>query len=99
MAEGFHRLILGYGLLDCFQLDDHAGESLRKRVVNIASHPITLGYHGRLTTLGGKTGQLDCQGRLMGESTAQFDLLLSEATLLSETDADESRNTSGDEHR
>src|SRR3989442_10666125 len=35
----------------------------------------------------------------MGESTGQLDLLLSETTLLSETDADESRNTSGDEHR
>src|SRR5260370_39843128 len=35
----------------------------------------------------------------MGESPGQFDLLLSEITLQSETDADESRNTSGDEHR
>src|SRR5437867_5065906 len=35
----------------------------------------------------------------MGESTGQLDLLLSETTLQSETDADESRNPSGDEHR
>src|SRR6266700_7490669 len=99
MAGGFHPLIPGHGLLNCFKLDDHAGESLRKRVVNVASHPIALGYHGRLTALGGKTGQLDCQSCLMGESTGQFDLLLSETTLHSETNANESRNTSGDEHR
>src|SRR6266478_4675166 len=35
----------------------------------------------------------------MGESTGQFDLLLSETALLSKTDADEARNPSGDEHR
>src|SRR5712692_2017520 len=35
----------------------------------------------------------------MGESTGQFDLLLAETALQSETDADESGNTSGDEHR
>src|SRR6266436_7036008 len=35
----------------------------------------------------------------MGESTGQFDLLLAETTLQSEPDADESGNTSGDEHR
>jgi hypothetical protein len=35
----------------------------------------------------------------MGESPGQFDLLLSEITLQSKTDADESGNTSGDEHR
>src|SRR6266850_693926 len=99
MAGGFHRLIPGHGLLNCFQLNDHAGESLRERVMNVASHSITLGHHRRLTTLGGKTGQLDGQSCLMGESTGQLDLLLSETTLLSETDADESRNTSGDEHR
>src|SRR5258706_2386009 len=99
MAGGFHCLILGRGLLNCFQLNDHAGESLCERVVNVASHPIALGHHGRLTTLGGKTGQLDCQSCLMGESTGQLDLLLSETTLQSESDADESRNTSGDEHR
>src|SRR5712675_1994789 len=34
----------------------------------------------------------------MGESAGQFDLLLPETTLQSETDADESSNSSGDEH-
>src|SRR2546430_15469275 len=91
------RSALGHSFPGSFQLNDHAGESLRERVVNIASHPITLGHHGRLATLGGKKGQLDCQSRLLGESTGQFDLLLSETTLQSETDADESGNTSGDE--
>src|SRR5882672_7910162 len=99
MAGGFARLILGHGLLNCFQLNDHAGKSLREGVVNVASHPITLGYHRRLPALRGKTGQLDCQRRLMGKSAGQFDLLLPETTLLNETDADESGNTSGDEHR
>src|SRR5580765_4778076 len=67
--------------------------------MNVASHPIALGHHRRLTTLGGKTGQLDCQRRLMCESTGQFDLLMPETTLQSEPDADESSNPSGDEHR
>src|SRR6266516_4337668 len=98
MAGGFHCLILGRGLLNCFQLNDHAGESLRERVVNVASHPIALGHHGRLTTLSGKTGQLHCQRRLMGESTGQFDLLLAETTVHSKPDADKSSDTSGDEH-
>src|SRR5258705_9359648 len=35
----------------------------------------------------------------MGESTGQFDLFLSETSLQSETDADESGNASGNEHR
>src|SRR6266436_2404393 len=99
MAGGFDRLIPGHGLLDGFKLHDHSGESLRESVVNVASHPVTLGHHSRLPALGGKTGQLHCQSRLMGESTGQFDLFLSETLLQSETDADESGNASGNEHR
>src|SRR6202165_37580 len=93
------RSALGHSFPGSFQLNDHAGESLRERVVNVASHPITLGRYSRLPALDGKTGQLDCQSRLMGDSPGQFDLLLSEITLQSKTDADESGNTSGDEHR
>src|SRR3984893_7131957 len=74
-------------------------EPLRERVVNVASNQIALGPHSRLPALGGKTGQLHCQSGLMGESPGQFDLLLSEITLQSKADADESRNTSCDEHR
>src|SRR5437899_694742 len=99
MIGCFHRLIPGHGLLDCFKLNDHSRETLRECVVNVASHPISLGQHSRLPALGGKAGQLHCQSCLMSESTGQFDLLLSETALQSETDADESGNPSGDEHR
>src|SRR6266481_3265303 len=99
MVGSSRRLALRQRSSGGFQLDDYACESLRERVVNVASHSVTLGHHSRLPALRGKTGQLDCQCRLMGQSTGQFDLLLSETTLESETDADESGHTSGDEHR
>ena len=48
---GFGRQPLGHRLLGGFQLHDHAGESLRQRVVDVARHAIALGHHGRLPAL------------------------------------------------
>src|SRR2546430_12591122 len=56
------RSALGHSFPGSFQLNDHAGESLRERVVNIASHPITLGRHGRSEE---HTSELQSQSNLV----------------------------------
>ena len=56
VLAGFGGQPLGHRLLDRFQLQNHAGEPLRQRVVDVARHAIALGHHGRLAALRGEAG-------------------------------------------
>src|SRR5438093_9104527 len=57
-----------------FQLNNHASEPLRERIMNIASHPISFFQNGCLPASLGKFIELNCQHRLVSERLRQFNL-------------------------
>src|SRR5439155_23961451 len=63
------------GVLDCFQLHDYAGETLRERVVNVARQAISFLQNGRLPASLGEFIELNCEHRLVSECLRQLDLL------------------------
>ena len=80
------RQSLGLRVRRSLQLHDHAGESLRQRVVNVAGHAITFRNHGRLTALLRQTHQLKRQHRLMSQRPGEFDFLVTKSALLLKAD-------------
>ena len=63
------------GVLDCFQLHDYAGETLRERVVNVARQAISFLQNGRLPASLGEFIELNCEHRLVSQCLRQLDLL------------------------
>src|SRR5207248_8063773 len=94
----FGKIFLRNSAFGCFQLHDDASEALRERIVNVAGHAISFRHDGRLAALLRQAHQLNSQHGLVGQRLGQFDFVFLKRALLRETDADDSGNTSGDQH-
>src|SRR3954462_1040324 len=71
---GRFGLFISKGVNRCVQLDNHAGETLCKRVMNIARHPCTLlQYHGMAPLLA-QFGLVSCNHHMESQCLGQFDL-------------------------
>ncbi len=74
LGEGGQRLLrlAREGRLGQFQVDEDAGESLGKRVMNLAGQPVALLQHCRLLALLRQARQLESERGLLGERQRQF---------------------------
>src|SRR3954469_11487753 len=77
MLVGFFAGPACHRVLRRFQLHDHAGETLRESVMDVARHAVALFENGRALTLLGKFIELDRKHDLMCERLGQFDLFRS----------------------
>src|SRR6267154_733167 len=66
-SEALTFFSLGKSAFGGLQLRDNTSETLRKRIVDVASHAIALGHQIRLAILRGETGQLQRKHGLMSE--------------------------------
>jgi hypothetical protein len=55
---GLERPMAGVGILGRLELDHHAGEALRQRVVDVARHPVALVEHRAAAALLLEPGEL-----------------------------------------
>src|SRR4030095_5631002 len=81
-------------ILGCFQLHNHAGETLRKRVVNVPRHSISFFEDRSPLALLGKLIELNSKHDLMGECLGQFDLLRAIRSTVGMADSNKTLNMS-----
>jgi hypothetical protein len=67
MPVGVLAITFGNSVLGRFQLHNHAGEPLSKRIVDISSHSIAFGQNGGFPALLADLGEADGQHHLMGK--------------------------------
>src|SRR5580693_858899 len=75
MIIRFLATAAGNCILDCFQLNDHAGEPLRERVMDVPRHAISFFEDRSAAPLLSKLIELKRQHDLMGQCLGQFYLL------------------------
>src|SRR5881394_1540741 len=97
MLVGFLTTATRDCILGRFQLHDHAGKTLRERVVNVSSHSVAFSQDGGALALLGKFVELNCKHRLVSERLRQFDLLRSIGSPSPMTNSDESFNIPADQ--
>src|SRR4026208_101139 len=75
MLVRFFATTVGNSILGCFQLHNHASETLRERVVNVPRHSISFFENRGAPTLLGELIELKRKHDLLGECLRQFDSL------------------------
>src|SRR6266567_4031227 len=84
-------------ILGCFQLHNHAGETLCERVVNVPRHSVSFFEDRSPLTLLGEFIELKREHDLMGEGLSQFNLLRPIRYTIDMANADKTTRLSGDQ--
>src|SRR4029077_20430616 len=77
MIVRFLATTTGNRILGCFQLHNHAGKTLRERVMNVTRHSVSFFENRSPPALLGKLIESKRQHDLVGEGLGQLDLLRS----------------------